>query len=98
MSFMDKVKSGFDKAKEGVNDFAETTRLKHEISKLTDRKNDLLVEIGREIHTLHTQGREIAEVEARCKDIDAIDQQIKATAEEITRVNTETGTKAATGA
>ena len=33
MSFFDKVKSGFDKAAEGVSDFAETTRLKLEVSK-----------------------------------------------------------------
>jgi len=96
MSFMDKVKSGLDKAKEGVSDFAETTRLKHEIAKLTDRRNELLAEIGRQVYTLHTQGKGIAEAEASCKEIDTIDQDIKSKGDEIARVNTETGPRATT--
>ena len=91
MSFMDKVKSGFDKAKEGVSDFAQTTQIKHDISKLTDRKNELLTEIGKLVYALHVAGHGIAETEAQCKEVDAIEQDIKKKGEEIVRINTETG-------
>jgi hypothetical protein len=46
MGFMDKVKESFDKAKVEVTDFAETAKIKHEISKLNDRKATLCGEIG----------------------------------------------------
>jgi hypothetical protein len=91
MSFMDKMKSGLDKAREGVTDFAETTRIKHEISKLTDHKNEILGEIGRLVYALHAQGRPVVEVEAQCKEIDGLEQEIKNKGEEIARINTETG-------
>ena len=91
MSFMDKVKSGFDKAKEGVSDFAETTKIKHEISKLTDRKNALLAEIGGKVYALHTAGQGVAAVETQCAEIDAIEVDIKKKGEEIVRINTESG-------
>ena len=94
MSFMDKVKSGLDKAKEGVSDLAETARLKHDISKLTDRKTELLSEIGRQIYEMHAQGKGVAEVEAQCKDIDTLQEEIKHKGEEIVRINTEHGTQA----
>ena len=93
MSFMDKVKDGFDKAKEGISDLAETTRLKHEIGKLTDRKTELFTEIGRQAYSLRAQGRAIPEVESQCKAIDEIEQQIKDKSAEIVRVNTENSTQ-----
>jgi seryl-tRNA synthetase len=93
MSFLDKVKIGFDKAKEGISDFAETTRLKHEINTLTARKGELFGEIGRQVYALRGEGRAIAEVETACKEIDGLDQQIKAKSEEIVRINTEMNTK-----
>lgn len=92
MSFMDKVKTGFDKAKEGISDFAETTRLKHEINTLTDRKTELFGEIGRQVYALRAQGRAIAEVETACKEIDGLEQEIKGKGEEIARINTEMNT------
>lgn len=91
MSFMDKVKSGFDKAKEGVSDFAETTKIKHEISKLGDRKNELFAEIGQKVYALHTAGQGVPAVEAQCAEIDAIEVDIKKKGDEIVRINTETG-------
>jgi hypothetical protein len=90
---MDKVKDGFDKAKEGISDLAETTRLKHDISKLTDQKTELFTEIGRQAYSLRTQGHTIPEVEAQCKTIDSIEQQIKDKNAEIVRVNTEHSTQ-----
>jgi methyl-accepting chemotaxis protein len=93
MSFMDKLKTGFDRAKEGISDFAETTRLKHEIHNLTDRKAEGFTEIGRQVYALRAQGRAIAEVETACTEIDDLDRQIKAKSEEIVRINTEMNTE-----
>jgi hypothetical protein len=89
MSFMDKVKGGLDKAKEGISDLAETTKLKHEISKLTDRKTELFADVGRQVYAMRAQGKGVAETEAPCTEIDQIEQQIKDKSAEIVRVNTE---------
>jgi hypothetical protein len=89
MSFMDKVKSGFDKAKDGISDLAETTKIKLEISKLESRKSSLLGEIGKQVFALHKQGREMSDVEGLCKEIDGLEEQIAKKGEEITRINTE---------
>jgi hypothetical protein len=89
MSFMDKVKTGFDKAKEGLSDFAETTKIKLEINRLESRRSDLFGEIGKRVYALHGQGRAIADVEAPCKEIDGLEQQIKQKNEEIARINAE---------
>lgn len=87
MGFMDKVKESFDKAKVEVSDFAETTKIKHEISKLNDRKAALCGEIGHQVYALYGQGRVIAEVEGQCRELHAIDEDIKHKAEEIARIN-----------
>jgi len=89
MSFLDRVRTGFDKAKEGISDFAETTRLKREINSLTDRKAAVFGEIGRQVYALRARAHPIAEVEAACAEIDGLDQQIKAKSEEIVRINAE---------
>lgn len=89
MSFMDQLKSGFDKAKEGVSDFAETTKIKHEISVLNDRKTALYGEIGKQVFALRTAGRTIPDVEAQCKEIDTIDADIKLKGEQIVKINSE---------
>ena len=96
MSFMDKVKSGFDKAKEGVTDFAETTKIKLEINKLNERKDVLLGEIGKQVYALHAQGRAITETEAACKEIDSLEQEIKKKEADIVRINTQTGSASPT--
>jgi hypothetical protein len=93
MSFMDKVKDGFDKAREGINDLAETTRLRHEIGKLTDQKTELFTEIGRQAYSMRAQGRAVPDVESQCKAIDGIEQQIKDKNAEIVKVNTENSTQ-----
>ena len=92
MSFLDKVKTSFDKAKEGISDFAETTRLKHEVKTFTDRKAQLFAEVGRQVYALRAQGRAMTEVETACTEIDDLDRQIKAKSEEIARINTEMNT------
>lgn len=89
MGFMDKVKSGFDKAREGVSDFAETTRIKMDISKLDDRKNELFKEIGRHVYAGRTGGQVIEAVEPQCREIEGIEAEIKRKGEEIARINTE---------
>jgi hypothetical protein len=87
MAFIDKVKESFDKAKVGVTDLAETAKIKHEISKLNDRKAILCGEIGHQIYALYGEGRVIAEVEGPCRELQAIDQDIKHKAEEIAHIN-----------
>jgi hypothetical protein len=87
MSLMDKVKENFDKAKDGVNEFAETAKVKHEISKLNDQKSALIGEIGNQVYTLYGQGHIVAEVEAKCREVQAIDEQIKHKGEDIARIN-----------
>jgi predicted nucleic acid-binding Zn-ribbon protein len=89
MSFLDKVKSEFDKAKEGVSDFAETAKIRHEISLLNDRKADLLKQIGQQVYTLSGEGHPTPEVEALCQQVAALDKDIKQKGEDIARVNVE---------
>jgi len=87
MSLIDKVKENFDKAKDGVSEFAETAKVKHEISKLHDRKATLIGEIGQKVYTLYGQGHIVAEVEAQCREVQAINEEIKHKGEEIVRIN-----------
>jgi ArsR family metal-binding transcriptional regulator len=87
MTFMDKVKESFDKTKAGVSEFAETAKIKHEITQLNDRKAALCGEIGRQIYALYGQGRVITEVEGQCREIKAIDEDIKHKAEEIANIH-----------
>lgn len=75
MSFMDKVKSGFDKAQHEINDFAETTKLKMDVSKLQGQKKDLFTKIGQEVYELHTKGQPTPS-DATCKQIDELEKQI----------------------
>jgi hypothetical protein len=75
-----------------VSDFAETTKIKHDISVLNDRKTALFGEIGKQVFALRAQGRTIPEVEAQCKEIDSIDNDIKLKGEEIVKINTEKST------
>ena len=89
MGLMDKLMGGVEKAKEEVSDFAETTRLKRDIGRLNERKTELFEQIGREVYTLHGQGRTVTEVEARCKELQDVDADIKKKAEEITRITIE---------
>ena len=87
MSFMDKVKQGMDKAKGEVSDFAATTKIRHDISTLNDRKSALFAEIGRQVYALSQQGHPVSEVEAQCHEITSLDEQIKQKSEEIARIN-----------
>lgn len=86
MAFMDKVKEQLDRAKEGVSDFAATTKLKHEISTLNDQKTALLTDIGRKMYELHGQGQVIPEVQSQFEQIKAIEEQVKHKAEEIAHI------------
>jgi hypothetical protein len=89
MSFLDKMKDGFDKAKEGVSDFAETSKIKHEISLLNDRKTELLKQIGQQVYTQFGEGHPTAGLEALCQQIAGLDKDIKQKGEDIARVNVE---------
>ena len=86
MGLMDKFMGGVEKAKEGVADFADTTRLKREISNLNDQKVERFLQIGKDAYALFGQGRTVPEIEAHCKEIQGLDAEIKKKAEEITRI------------
>ena len=87
MNLLDKVKHGFDVAKEEVSDLAETTIIKHDISKLHDRKTVLLGEIGRQVYALYVGGHGVNEVDVQCREVQTIDEEIKNKSEEIARIN-----------
>lgn len=86
MSFMDKLKSGLDKAQHEINDFAETTKLKMEVSKLQGQKKELFTKIGEEVYELHAKGQATPS-ETACKQIDDLEHQIKEKNEAIAKVN-----------
>ncbi len=90
MSFMDKVQTVLSKTKNGIRDFVETAKVKHEVRKLNDRKTALLSEIGRRVYALYGQPNAVAEVDAQCKEIKDIDEQITGKGNEIARINTRT--------
>ena len=87
MSLMDKVKHGMDKARGEVIDLAATTKIRHEISNLNDRKAALFGEIGQKVYALCQQGHAVSEVEAQCREITALDEQIKQKSDEIAHIN-----------
>jgi hypothetical protein len=87
MTLMDKVKQGMNKAKGEVSDLATTTKIRHDISNLNDRKSALFAEIGRQVYALCQQGHPVSEVEAQCKEITALEEQIKQKSDEIARIN-----------
>jgi len=94
MSFMDKLKSGLDKAQHEINDFAETTKLKMELSKLQGQKKELFTKIGQEVYELHAKGQATPS-EAACKQVDDLERQIADKNEAIAKVNAaETATAA----
>lgn len=88
MSFMDKLKSGLDRAQHEINDFAETQRLKSEISTLEARKNELLTEIGKAIYAKHAGTGSGTDVEAACRGIDQFNAQIAEKQAAVAKVGT----------
>jgi hypothetical protein len=86
MSFMDKLKSGLDKAQHEINDFAETTKLKMDVSKLESRRKELFIQIGQDVYALHTKGQSTPS-EANCTAIDDLEKQIAEKSEAIAKIN-----------
>jgi len=86
MNFIDKVKESFDKAKDEVSEFAEATVLKHEISKLNDKRVSLLQDIGQEAYSMYRNGHGVPELAARCREVQDIDEQIQGKNDEIARL------------
>ena len=87
MSLMDRVKESYGKAKDEVTEFAETAKIKHEISQLHDRKAGLLTAIGNHVYAQYGKGQVPPEVESQCREIQAIDNEIKSKSDEIARIN-----------
>jgi len=85
MSFMDKLKSGLDKAQHEINDFTETTTLKMAVSKLQSRKKELFTEIGQQVYELHAKGQATPS-EATCKEVDAVEHEIAEKNEQIAKI------------
>ena len=95
MSFMDKLKTGLDKAQHEINDFTETTKLKMDVSKLQGHKKELFTKIGQEVYELHTKGQTTPSA-ANCQAIDDLEKQIAEKNAAIAKIGatTETETKA----
>jgi hypothetical protein len=91
---MDKVKDEFGKAKAGLSDFVETTRLRHDVSKLTHRRSMLFTELGRQVWAMRTQGHVIPEVDPQCKEIEDLDKEITRLGQEIALINNESSAQA----
>jgi hypothetical protein len=89
VSFLDKLKDGLDSAKENVSDFVETSRVKREIDRLENRKQEVFAGIGRRMYALFAEGRSVPEIEAECRELASLDTQIAEKGEEIKRINTE---------
>ncbi|HUL73845.1 MAG TPA: hypothetical protein VLT86_12125 [Vicinamibacterales bacterium] len=85
MSFMDKLKSGLDKAQHEINEFAETTKVKMEVSKLQSRKKDLFTQIGQQVYELHVKGQ-ATPAESTCTEIDGIEREIAQKNEQIAKL------------
>jgi hypothetical protein len=85
MSFMDKLKSGLDKAQHEINDFTETTTLKMAVSKLQGRKKELFTQIGEQVYELHAKGQATPS-EATCKEVDALEHEIAEKNEQIAKI------------
>jgi hypothetical protein len=98
MSFMDKLKSGLDKAQQGINDFAETQKIKSEIGALESRKNDLFAEIGKAVYAKHAGTPSGTDVDAACHGIDTFNKQIADKQAELTKVGTASNPDAPTPA
>ena len=88
MSFMDKLKSGLDRAQHEINEFADSTRIKHDISTLESRKNELYTEIGKAVYAKHAGTGSGTDVDAACHGIDEFNKQIADKQAELTKVGT----------
>jgi hypothetical protein len=86
MSFMDKLKSGLDKAQHEINDFAETTKLKMEVSKLETQRKELFTKIGQDVYALHVKGQSTPS-DTNCTAIDDLEKQIAEKNEQIAKIN-----------
>ncbi len=91
MSFIDKIREGVDRAREEATELARTTVLRLEISKLHDRKNQLLREIGQQVYSGYAEGKVVAEVETPCRQVGELEEQIHAKEAEIERLHNEGG-------
>jgi len=89
MSLLDKVKKGVEKAREEASDLAQTTKIKMEVGKLQGRRTELLTEIGKQVYSISTQGRPVAEVDPQVQEIRKIDEEIARLQAEAERVKRE---------
>jgi len=91
MGLMDNLKKGFDKAREGASDLAQTAKLKMEIGKLNDRRKEVFRRIGEQVYAAANAGDAAVGFDAEVEELRSVDQQIAAKEAEIERVKTEEG-------
>jgi predicted RNase H-like nuclease (RuvC/YqgF family) len=83
MGLMDNVKKGVQRAKEGAQELAQTTKLRAEISRLKSQRRELYSEMGEEIYAMYKRGEPIAGFNTRCDAVDEINREISVKEQEI---------------
>jgi uncharacterized small protein (DUF1192 family) len=89
MGLMDNVKKGMQRAKEGAQDLAQTTKLKAEISRLKTQRRELYSDMGEEVFSMYKRGEPIAGFNTRCDAVDEINREISVKEQEIERLKEE---------
>jgi len=91
MGLMDHLKKGFDMAKEGATDLAQTAKLRMEIGKLADRRAELCQRIGEQVYASASSGEAQVGFVAEVEEIRSLEAEVAAKNVEIERIRTEEG-------
>jgi len=86
MALMDTLRRLLSRAKEEATDVAQVARIKLDIRSLEGRRDHLLREIGRQVCTMHGEGRGIADFDGVCADVKKLEEEIRAKEEEARQV------------
>ena len=103
--FLDRLKKGIDRGVTTVavrsKELLETTQLRGQLGRLQEERQRSLEDLGSVVYTLANQGRleaELERVRTKCAAVARIDAQIKATDDELRRVQTEANQAVGTSA
>lgn len=91
MGLMDNLKKGFEKAKEGATDLAQTAKLRMDIGNLNDRRKDVFRRIGEQVYAAANAGDAAVGFDAEVEELRSLDAQVAAKQAEIERLRTEEG-------
>ena len=93
--FLDRLKKGIDRGVTTVavrsKELLETTQLRGQLGRLQEERQRSLEELGSVVYTLTSQDRlqaDLERVRAKCAAVTQIDTQIRATEDELRRVQT----------